>query len=62
MRLLFPKEVHEMLDKIRPYIVIDEELDIKLKEGTPANIRKMAKKCFAIADKQFDEARQLDYT
>ncbi|MDY3916904.1 MAG: hypothetical protein SOZ01_09250 [Selenomonadaceae bacterium] len=51
-----------MLDKIRPYIVIDEELDIKLKEGTPANIRKMAKKCFAIADKQFDEARQLDYT
>ena len=59
MRLFFPKEVEDMEDKLRPYIILDG-INFSLRKEAPKEIVSLWKKYRDTLDEIFQKAEALN--
>lgn len=59
MRIPYTQEMKEMQEKVEPYLVPDDGLKRKFKEGTPKEIIELKKKLDKIFDEKYEEAMKV---
>lgn len=59
MRIPYTKEMKEMQERIEPYLMPDDGLKRKFKEGTPKEIIELKKKLDKMFDEKYEQEMEL---